>query len=70
MGNIIIRTQDPAISDYEALLHVQAVIRDGRVSDNGKSYCFVTRFSDGIVVYADKKKADIFNVLRYKGADT
>ena len=67
MGNIIIRIQDPAISDYDALLHVQTVIRDGRISDNGKCYCYVTRFQDGIVVFADKKKADIFNVLRYRG---
>ena len=65
MSNIIIHKADD-ISDYEALLHVQTVIRDGRISKDGKSYCYVTIFSDDIIVYADKKKSDIFTVTRKK----
>lgn len=63
MSDIIIHKSD-TISDYDALLHVQAVIRDGRVSKNKTSYSYVTFFRDGIVVYADKKKSDIFTVRR------
>lgn len=63
MSDIIIHKSDD-ISDYDALLHVQTVIRDGRVSKNKTSYSYVTFFKDGIVVYADKKKSDIFTVMR------
>lgn len=63
MSDILIHKPDD-ISDYDALLHVQAVIRDGRVSDNGKCYCYVTQFSNGFIVYANKKKADIFTVTK------
>ena len=63
MSDIIIHKSDD-ISDYDALLHVQAVIRGGRVSKNETSYSYVTFFRDGIVVYADKKKSDIFTVRR------
>lgn len=63
MADIIIHKQDD-ISDYDALLHVQTVIRDGRVSGNGTCYCYVTKFADGFIVYADKRKADIFRVRR------
>lgn len=62
-SNIIIH-KDNNINDYEALTHVQAVIRGGRISDNGKCYCYVTEFKDGVIVYADKKKSDIFTVVR------
>ena len=62
-SNIIIH-KDDTITDYDALLHIQTVIRGGRISDSGKCYCYVTTFDDGINVYADKKKADIFTVVR------
>lgn len=63
MTNIIIHKSN-AISDYDALLHIQAVIREGRISRNGECYAHVTEFKDGIIVYADKKKADIFTVTK------
>lgn len=63
MTDIIIHKEDN-ISDYDALLHVQAVIREGRISDNGRCYCYASEFYDGILVLADKKKADIFTVRR------
>lgn len=62
-SNIIIH-KDDSISDYDTLTHIQAVIRGGRISDNEKSYCYVTSFKDGITVYANKKKSDIFTVVR------
>ena len=63
MSNIIIHKSD-TISDYDALSHIQSVIRQGRVSRNGECYAFVTEFYDGFIVYADKKKADIFTVTQ------
>ena len=65
MADIIIH-KAYGISDYDALLHVQTVIRGGRVSKtkNGACYSFVTTFLDGFIVYANKKKADIFTVTK------
>lgn len=65
MSDIIIHKSDD-ISDYDALSHVQTVIRGGRVSKNQTSYAYVTFFKDDIVVYADRKKSDIFTVMREK----
>lgn len=61
MSDILIHKSDE-ISDYDALLHIQEVIKDGRVS--GESYCRVTTFVDGFIVYAEKKKSDIFTVVK------
>ena len=61
MSDILIHKSDE-ISDYDALLHKQAVIRNGRVA--GKAYSRVTTFGDGFIVYADKKKSDIFTVVK------
>lgn len=63
MSNIIIHKSD-CISDYDALLHLQAVIRQGRLSKNGECYARVTEFPDGFIVYAEKKKSDIFTVTK------
>lgn len=66
MADIIVHKQDD-ISDYDALLHVQTVIRGGRISGSGTCYCYVTKFQDGVIVYANKKKADIFTVAKMEG---
>ena len=63
MSNILIHKSD-LISDYDALLHIQSVIRQGRLSRNGECYAYVTEFEDGFIVYADKKKSDIFTVTK------
>lgn len=60
-SNIIIH-KDDSISDYDALTHIQAVVRGGRISNNN-SYCSVTTFKDGIIVYANRRKTDIFTVI-------
>jgi len=66
MGRIIIKN-DTELKDFEALDVVRQVIMQGRVSGNEQeSYCYVTKFSDGIVVYADKLKcSDKFRVSRW-----
>lgn len=68
MTDILIHKADN-ISDRDALSHIQAVIREGRISDNGRCYCYVTTFSDGFIVYASKKKADIFTVTNMNMSD-
>lgn len=63
MANILIHKSDQ-ISDYDALLYIQTVIRQGRLSRNGECYAYITEFEDGFIVYADKKKSDIFTVTK------
>ena len=65
---IIINIED-GIPQTEALSYVWNVIRNGRISKNGESYCYVTTFQNGTVVIADKKKADIFNVRKDRRDD-
>lgn len=62
-STIIIR-KDDSISDFIALEYVQIVICNGRTSSNGKSYCYITKFANDVIVYADKKKSDIFYVTK------
>ena len=53
---IIIENQtDKPMQDI--MPYIQSVIRRGRVSDNEKSYCFVSRFMDGVMVAARRNKA-------------
>ena len=45
----------------EVLGYVAAVIQGGRISNNGKQYCYATRFKENIMVYTDlNKKSDRF----------
>lgn len=46
MEKIIIRVYDE-IPMTEAILMVHNVIHRGRISNNGKSYCYMTAFNDG-----------------------
>lgn len=49
---------------YNAIGYVQHVIAQGRISDNNKSYCYVTVFNSGIAVHAIRnKKSDKFIVI-------
>lgn len=66
MERIIIenRTQIPI---DEIMLYVRKVIEGGRVSEDGKSYCFITTFRDGIVVSVRRNKnSDRFVVFSDK----
>ena len=67
-NRLIINIQDDT-SIKDALLCIYEVIKLGRVSGNGKSYCYCSKFNDGTVVIADKKKADIFYVRKEGGRD-
>ena len=66
MSKIIIDNRSD-ISDIEAIILVEDVISDGRVSDAGKSYCFVSVFTKGkekTAVYARRnKESDTFIVM-------
>ena len=67
MGKIIIENRS-SVSDNVAISLVQRVITKGRVSNDGKQYCYATVFrnpeQDGeIAVYTDlNKKSDRFVV--------
>ena len=63
MADIIIHKSD-LISEYEALKHALEVVRLGRISGENTCYSYITKFSDGFIVFANKKKADIFTVSK------
>jgi hypothetical protein len=46
----LIIQNDSTHNDAQALQYVMTVIRNGRISEDGKSYCYVTSFVDGVVV--------------------
>jgi len=51
----------------DLMSHIAAVLNQGRISKTakGKQYCFVTRFTNDIVIYADKnKKSDRLIISR------
>lgn len=58
MEKIIIRVYD-GIPVTEAILMVHRVIHEGRTSNNGKSYCYITAFNGGdIAVDALQERAE------------
>lgn len=65
MNKIIIHNNTD-LSDDVALLLVLEIVKRGRVSNNGKQYCYVGRFEyDGTeyVVFSDlNKKSDKFSI--------
>lgn len=64
--SIIIRNaSDMPMAD--CLPYIETVIRLGRVSDDEKSYCFVTRFIDDVLVAANRRKcSDVFTIWKEK----
>ena len=64
MNKIIIenRTEKPMI---EILGYVATVMDQGRISNDGKQYCYITRFAGDIMVVTDlNKKSDRFVVYK------
>ena len=58
---------DPAL----ALSRVKQVIEQGKISNNGKNYCWITEWSDDIVVYTrDNRKSDCFVVYKKREYDS
>lgn len=63
MSRIIIQNSTSSVSDADCLTYVQKVIQEGRISDNGKQYCYVTRFTNDVMVATQlNKKSDKFIV--------
>ena len=58
-------TIEDGINPEIALERVRTVVSRGRICKNGKLYCYVTAFGDGIVVaVADYRKGDCFRVYK------
>ena len=66
MKKIIIRNTSD-LDDLQALAFVSEVVSDGKISANGKAYCYMTTFGD-ITVYADVHKSgtNTFRVIKNK----
>ena len=62
----MIVTIDDTVDDLTAAYAVLKVIQQGKISEskNGRCYCFVTTFKNGVRVYAERTKtgADTFRV--------
>ena len=60
-------TVEDGIEPSVALEHVASVMRNGRISGNGKYYCYVTIFPDGTRVRVNEyRKSDCFVVDKYE----
>ena len=55
MSRIIIENRS-SLDDATALAQVALVIRQGRISNEGKQYCYVTRLG-GLMIYSALNKA-------------
>ena len=53
------------MTDLQATYYVMKVIQEGKVSCDGVQYCYMTRFSNGVGVYADvtRKGVPTFRVM-------
>ena len=51
---ILITINDESMDDFEAIMSVAAVIQGGRISGDGKSYCFCSTWDNGDTVYSEK----------------
>lgn len=60
MREKLIINNDSDLSMAEVLVLTQSVVSDGRVSGDGKSYCYITSFVNGkfrgIMCYAQRNK--------------
>lgn len=68
MSKIIIHNNSSA-SDALALICVQQVMNDGRISNEGKQYCYATLFHNPKVAVTTRlnKSSDVFYVIDHKG---
>lgn len=61
-------TIDDTVDDLTAAYAVLKVVQQGRISENknGRCYCFVTTFKNGVKVFADRTKSgtDTFKVMK------
>lgn len=63
MNKIIINNKTK-LNDEEALKLVLSVIAEGRISGDGKCYCYASLSQNSkVAVYAEKRKNDIFTIV-------
>ena len=55
MNKVIIENQSDRPLEV-AVMYALAVIQQGKISNEGKNYCYATRFGSGIVVFAENNK--------------
>jgi hypothetical protein len=59
----VIVSVDASVSVPHALRAVAVVVEEGRISNDGKDYCYAVRFKDGTMVSTRRNKAsDTFHV--------
>ena len=52
------------IDDLTAIHYVNEVIRQGKISNNGKSYCYLTLFGNIAVELMQHRKSPCFRVYK------
>ena len=57
------------IDDLTAITLVKQVIEQGKISDNGNSYCYLTLFGDVIVETRQYRKSPCFMVYKQNSYD-
>ena len=55
-SKIIVRNESLEYTDIEVLERVLAIVKAGRISGNGTSYCFCTVYPDQMHIYAKRNK--------------
>lgn len=65
---MIVNNESSRLDDVSALWYVQQVIEQGRISNKGKDYCYITVFEKTKIVVNVKanKMSDTFLVYDYK----
>ena len=65
---MIINNESSRLDDVSALWYVQQVIEQGRISNKGKDYCYITVFEKTEIVVNVKanKMSDTFLIYEYK----
>jgi len=66
MSRIIINNTANEVDDLHAIELVRYVVAGGRVSDEGRQYCYATTFNDPrVAVWTDRTAAgtDTFNIV-------
>ena len=65
---MIVNNKSSRLDDVSALWYVQQVIEQGRISNKGKDYCYITVFEKTKIVVNVKanKMSDTFLVYDYK----
>ena len=56
MNKIIIHHD---MTDLQAVYYAMKVIQDGKVSNNDTQYCYMSRFTNGVSVYADVTRTGV-----------